>query len=55
MFLWTLGQNIKNRIMQKRFGRSGKAGCAVIHAVHTSVLNMRHTLYRKPFHIPDHC
>ncbi|CAN1789542.1 hypothetical protein LINPERHAP1_LOCUS18521 [Linum perenne] len=55
MFLWTLGHNIKNRIIQKRFGRSGKIVCAVIHAVLTSILNMRHTLYRRPFPVPNHC
>ncbi|CAN1825031.1 hypothetical protein LINPERHAP1_LOCUS31000 [Linum perenne] len=33
MFLWTIGHNTKNRIIQLRFGRSGKTVCAVIHAV----------------------
>ncbi|CAN1835249.1 hypothetical protein LINPERHAP1_LOCUS34357 [Linum perenne] len=55
MFLWTMGHNIKNRILQKRFRQLGKTICAVIHAVLTSIPNMRHTLYRKPFPVPDHC
>ncbi|CAN1132679.1 hypothetical protein LINPERHAP2_LOCUS7174, partial [Linum perenne] len=40
MFLWTLGHNTKNRIVQKRFARSGKTVCAVIHAVLTSILKL---------------
>ncbi|CAN0837592.1 hypothetical protein LINGRAHAP2_LOCUS1850 [Linum grandiflorum] len=46
MFLHT-SHNIKNRIVQQHFGRSGKAICAVIHAVLVSILNMYDTLYRK--------
>ncbi|CAN1243192.1 hypothetical protein LINPERPRIM_LOCUS5588 [Linum perenne] len=44
MFLWTLGHNIKNRIIQKRFGRSGKIVCAVIHAVLTSIIVLQKCL-----------
>ncbi|CAN0898105.1 hypothetical protein LINGRAHAP2_LOCUS19527 [Linum grandiflorum] len=45
MFLHTLGHNVKNRILQQIFGRSGKTICAVIHAVLVS--NMHETLYKK--------
>ncbi|CAN1140561.1 hypothetical protein LINPERHAP2_LOCUS11946 [Linum perenne] len=37
MFLWTLGHNIKNRIIQRRFGRSEKTVCAVLHAVLSAI------------------
>ncbi|CAN1825300.1 Putative nuclease HARBI1 [Linum perenne] len=55
MFLWTIGHNIKNRIMQLRFGRSGKTICAVIHAVLSAILKLHRTLYRKTIPIPEHC
>ncbi|CAN1316814.1 Protein ALP1-like [Linum perenne] len=55
MFLWTLGHNTKNRIVQKRFARSGKTVCAVIHAVLTSILKLHRTLYRRAVPIPEHC
>ncbi|CAN1240093.1 hypothetical protein LINGRAPRIM_LOCUS2603 [Linum grandiflorum] len=47
MFLWTVGHTVKNRILQKKFARSGKTICAVIHAVLQSILNMHETLYVK--------
>ncbi|CAN0885263.1 hypothetical protein LINGRAHAP2_LOCUS15073 [Linum grandiflorum] len=47
MFLHTLGHNIKNRILQQHFGRSGKTICAVIHAVLISILNMHEIWYKK--------
>ncbi|CAN0880477.1 Protein ALP1-like [Linum grandiflorum] len=55
MFLHTLGHNAKNRILQKKFGRSGKTICAVIHAVLASILRMHRTLYRKAIPVPEHC
>ncbi|CAN1825032.1 Protein ALP1-like [Linum perenne] len=48
MFLWTIGHNTKNRIIQLRFGRSGKTVCAVIHAVLSALLKLHRTLYRIP-------
>ncbi|CAN1140560.1 hypothetical protein LINPERPRIM_LOCUS24926 [Linum perenne] len=47
MFLWTLGHNIKNRIIQRRFGRSEKTVCAVLHAVLSAILRLHRTLYHK--------
>ncbi|CAN1301725.1 Protein ALP1-like [Linum perenne] len=55
MFLHTLGHNVKNRILQKKFGRSGKTVCAIIHAVLTSILRLHKTLYCKAVPVPDHC
>ncbi|CAN1142824.1 hypothetical protein LINPERHAP2_LOCUS13275 [Linum perenne] len=55
MFLNTIGHNTKNRILQKRFGRSGETVCAVIHAVLTAVLRLHPTLYRKAVPVPEHC
>ncbi|CAN1797123.1 Protein ALP1-like [Linum perenne] len=54
IFLWTVGHNIKNRIMQLRFGRSGKTICAVIHAVLSAIVKLHRTLYRKAIPIPEH-
>ncbi|CAN1842257.1 hypothetical protein LINPERHAP1_LOCUS36794 [Linum perenne] len=44
MFLYTLGNNVKNRILQKRFGRSGKTVCAVLHTILTSILRLHNCL-----------
>ncbi|CAN1842256.1 hypothetical protein LINPERHAP1_LOCUS36794 [Linum perenne] len=55
MFLYTLGNNVKNRILQKRFGRSGKTVCAVLHTILTSILRLHQTLYRKVVPVPEHC
>ncbi|CAN1242347.1 hypothetical protein LINPERPRIM_LOCUS5315 [Linum perenne] len=54
MFMWTLGHNTKNRILQKRFSRSGRTVCACIHAVLTAILKLHSTLYRKPVPVPEH-
>ncbi|CAN1148892.1 Putative nuclease HARBI1 [Linum perenne] len=54
MFLYTLRHNVKNRIVQKKFGRSGKTVCAALHAVLTSILRLHQTLYQKAFPVPEH-
>ncbi|CAN1840353.1 hypothetical protein LINPERHAP1_LOCUS36035 [Linum perenne] len=54
MFLYTLGHNVKNRIVQKKFGRSGKTVCAALHAVLTSILRLHQTLYQKAFPVHEH-
>ncbi|CAN0906350.1 hypothetical protein LINGRAHAP2_LOCUS24198 [Linum grandiflorum] len=52
MFLYTIGHNVKNRILQREFFRSSKTICAVIHAVLQSILNLHHTLYVKAEPVP---
>ena len=53
MFLYTMGHNVKNRILQKEFARSGKTICAVIHAVLQSILNLHEILYVKPVPVKE--
>ncbi|CAN0906500.1 hypothetical protein LINGRAHAP2_LOCUS24297 [Linum grandiflorum] len=55
IFLYTIAHNHKNRVLQKRFGRSGETISRHIHRVLRAILRLAPILLCKPQPVPENC
>ncbi|CAN0860146.1 Protein ALP1-like [Linum grandiflorum] len=55
IFLYTIAHNHKNRVLQKRFGRSGETISRHIHRVLRAILRLAPILLCEPQHVSESC